>query len=156
MLVLKMKQKHASFLLLQVSGCSESGIASSGFVETTGALCVLGLNPLNQAVFGFIWYVSTGSLKSPYAVLRDHGAAFTKCFHNSSTIVPSTIIPPSQSGCTKFVQTRKNCRRIVEELRNNRIKIWRARANSGWRGRIVEEWDVFICLNQSHKLFWTK
>jgi hypothetical protein len=31
-------------------------------------------------------------------------------FYNSS---------PRQSGCTKFFQTRKNCRKIVEELKND-------------------------------------
>jgi hypothetical protein len=57
------------------------------------------------------------------------GAAFTKYFHNSSTIFPSTILPqdnpdaPNEEelwkNCRNFLQARaagKNCGRIVEKL----------------------------------------
>jgi hypothetical protein len=49
--------------------------------------------------------------------------AFTKCFHNSSTIIPSTILPqanpdaPNSSKQGRVVEElKKNCGRIVERF----------------------------------------
>jgi hypothetical protein len=43
----------------------------------------------------------------------DYGAAFTKCFHNSSTIIPSTILPQANPDAPKNSSKRG---RVVEEL----------------------------------------
>jgi hypothetical protein len=47
----------------------------------------------------------------------DYGAAFTKCFHNSSTIIPSTILPQANPDAPKNSSKRG---RVVEELWKNR------------------------------------
>jgi hypothetical protein len=51
------------------------------------------------------------------------GAAFTKCFYNSSTIIPSSILPqanpdaPNSSKRGKIVEELwKNCRKILRAL----------------------------------------
>jgi hypothetical protein len=43
------------------------------------------------------------------------GAAFTKCFHNSSTIIPSTILPQANPDAPNSSKQG----RIVEELWKN-------------------------------------
>jgi hypothetical protein len=53
-------------------------------------------------------------------------------FYNSSL---------SQSGCTKFFHTRKNCRKIVEDLWKNCRKILRTLDRQGRQGIIVERFS---------------
>jgi hypothetical protein len=63
------------------------------------------------------------------------GAAFTKFFHNFSTIIPSTILlqanPDAPNSSTQG--------RIEEELWKNCRKILQALNWQGRRGKIVEE-----------------
>jgi hypothetical protein len=66
---------------------------------------------------------------------KNTGAAFTKCFHNFSTIIPSTILlqanPDAPNSSTQG--------RIEEELWKNCRKILHALNWQGRRGKIVEE-----------------
>jgi hypothetical protein len=49
-------------------------------------------------------------------ILSHPGAAFTKCFQNVFYYYSFYNSSPRQSGCTKFIHTRKNCGKIVEKL----------------------------------------
>jgi hypothetical protein len=44
------------------------------------------------------------------------GAAFTKYFHNSSTIFPSTILPQANPDAPNEEELWKNCRNILQAL----------------------------------------
>jgi hypothetical protein len=76
------------------------------------------------------------SKKKTFKKMGTPGAAFTKCFHISSTIIPSTIIPqanpdaPNSSNQERIVEELwKNCRKIVRALdrQRSREELWKNR-----------------------------